>query len=136
MDTRDLKDAARKWIIGIWDRQDFGLLETMGSPDYVYKVPGNEDVSAAALPEYVAGLRAAFSVLSNTIEEQVAEENVVVSRGTTRAKNDGPFGDLPATGNSIELPWVIITRFEQGRISEDWEIYNEMTLLSQLGVSH
>lgn len=135
MDPQALKDAARKWIIGIWDNQDFGLLETMGSPDYVYRVPGHEDVSAVDLPGYIAGFRSAFSVLNNTIEDQIAEGNVVVSRGITRATNDGPFGDIPATGNSIELPWVMITRFDQGRVSEDWEIYNEMTFLSQLGIN-
>jgi steroid delta-isomerase-like uncharacterized protein len=134
MGPEAMKETTRRWIIGIWDNQDFELLETLGTPDYVYQVPGKEDMAASDLVEYITAFRKAFPRLENTIEEQFAEENVVVSRGTTRATNEGSFGDLPATGRSVELPWVIITRFEEGRVARDWEIYDELSFLTQLGI--
>jgi predicted ester cyclase len=134
MGLEAMKDTARRWIIGIWDNQDFQLLETLGAPGYVYQMPGKEGMTGPDLVEYITALRKAFPRLENTIEEQFAEGSVVVSRGTTRAINDGPFGDLPATGRSVELPWVIITRLEEGRVAEDWEIYDELSFLTQLGI--
>jgi len=133
VDLQGLKETTQRWIHGIRDNQDLTLLDELASPDYVYRVPGQEDVHAAGLPELLATLHAAFPDLHNTIEQQVAEEGIVVTRGTTHGTQLGPFGELEATGRTVALPWVMVTRFEQGRIVEDWELYNELSLETQLG---
>lgn len=133
-DLQSLKETTERWIHAIWDNQDFDILSELGSPNYVYRVPGQEDVHADALPDVVAGLHAAFPDLHNTIEQQVAEGGVVVTRGTTHGTHQGPLGDLAATGRTVAVPWIIITRFDQGRIVEDWELYNELSLQTQLGI--
>ena len=133
-DLQLLKETTQRWIHGIWDNQDIALLNELASPDYVYRVPGQEDVHADALPELLATLHTAFPDLHNTIEEQVAEAGIVITRGTTHGTHLGPFGEMAATGNTIALPWILITRFHQGRIVEDWELYNEVTLQTQLGI--
>lgn len=133
-DLQLLKETTQRWIHGIWDNQDLALLDELASPDYVYRVPGQEDVHADALPELLAGLHAAFPDLHNTIEQQVAEDGIVVTRGTTHGTNLGPYGEMEATGKTIALPWILITRFDQGRIVEDWELYNELTFETQLGI--
>lgn len=134
MDLPSLKETVHRWILGIWVDQDLGLLRELGASDYEYRVPGKDPLRVEALGEYVAALHEAFPDLSNTIEEQVAEPGVVVTRGTTRGTHLGALGELPATGKTIALPWVMITRFAEGRIREDWEIYDEHSLLQQLGV--
>ena len=134
LDLQLLKETAHRWIVGIWDNQDLDLLDELASPDYVYRVPGQEDVHADALPELLASLHTAFPDLHNTIEEQVAEAGIVITRGTTHGTHLGPLGEIEATGNTIALPWVIITRFDQGLIVEDWELYNELTFQTQLGI--
>jgi steroid delta-isomerase-like uncharacterized protein len=135
MDLAFLKDTARRWIIGIWNDQDFALLRELGSPDYMYRVPGKEEVHPDGLPQYVARLHAAFPDLNNTIEAQIAEAGTVVTRGTTRGTHLKPLGEVPATGKAIAVPWVMITRFAEGRVVEDCEYYDELLLLQQLGVA-
>ena len=133
-DLQLLKETTQRWIHGIWDNQDIALLDELASPDYVYRVPGQEDVHADALPELLASLHTAFPDLHNTIEEQVAEAGIVITRGTTHGTHLGPLGEVEATGNTVALPWILITRFDQGRIVEDWELYNEVTFQTQLGI--
>ena len=77
--------------------------------------------------------RSAIPDLNNTIEEQIAEGHTVVTLVTTRGTHKGAFGDVAPTGNSIEMPWVMITRIRDGRITEDLEIYDSLGLLTQLG---
>ena len=69
----------------------------------------------------------------NSFELQVAEGDVVVTRGTTRGTHEGSFAGIEATGEKIALPWVFITRFVEGQIAEDWELYDALGLMQQLG---
>jgi len=135
MDPALLKDTARRWILSIWNDQDFTVLRDLGSPEYVYRVPGKEEVRPDGLPKYVARLHAAFPDLHNTIEGQIAEFGTVVTRGTTHGTHLKPLGDIPATGRTMVVPWVMITRFAEGRVVEDCEYYDELLLLQQLGVA-
>lgn len=133
MNAQAMKDTARRWIIGIWDHADFDLFSELASPGYVFKVPGQEDIGSSGLREAVAGMHASFPDLNNSIEEQFADGDVVVTRGTTRGTHQGPFAGVPASGNSIAVPWVIVTRFSGGLVTEDWELYDAMALMTQTG---
>jgi len=135
MDPALLKDTARRWILAIWNDQDFTVLRDLGSPEYVYRVPGKEEVRPDALPKYVARLHGAFPDLHNTIEAQVAEIGTVVTLGTTHGTHLKPLGDIPPTGRTMAVPWVMVTRFHEGRVVEDREYYDELLLLQQLGVA-
>jgi steroid delta-isomerase-like uncharacterized protein len=135
MELTGLKDAARRWITGIWNDQDFTVLEELGSPEYVYRVPGKEEVRPDALPRYVARLHGAFPDLHNTIEAQFAESGTVVTLGTTHGTHLKPLGETPPTGRTIAVPWAMVTRFREGRVVEDLEYYDEQLLLRQLGTA-
>ena len=135
MDLAQLKDSARRWILAIWNEQDFSVLTELGSPGYVYRVPGTEEVRPEGLPRYVARLHAAFPDLHNTIESQAAEADTVVTLGTTHGTHTMPLGDIPATGKTMAVPWVMVTRFHEGRIVEDREYYDGSLLLRQLGLA-
>ena len=59
---------------------------------------------------------------------------MVVTRGTTRGTHLGPFGDLPATGKALSVPWVTFTRFDGDRITAEWQVYDALRAMNQLGV--
>jgi len=88
---------------------------------------------ADALKELVNFYRNAFPDLSNTIEEQIAEGNKVVTRGTTRETHQGPLGNIPASGKRIAVPWVMITRFDEEKIAEELEVYDALDFMQQIG---
>lgn len=134
VDTQQLKDTARRWILGLFDQGDFGLIDQLASPDWTFRINANEPVKAQAFRQMVTELRAAFPDLNNTIHEQVAEGDVVVTRGTTRGTHRGTINNIPATNQAVAVDWVIFTRFAGGRIVEDREISDELTFLRQVGV--
>lgn len=134
MSTESMKEMVRRVIADVWNTGDLSTFDELYSPDYVYGSPGMEGVRGRkAFGELVAMYRTAFPDLTSTVEQQVAEGDTVVSRGTTRGTHRGTFGGLEPTGRTAVVPWVVITRFEGDRIAEDWEIYDALGLMQQLG---
>ena|SRR5688572_22579664 len=128
------KATARRWISGIWDQGNLGLIDELAVSDrYIYQVPGQEGLRGQSFKDFVSTVRAAFPDLRNTIESQVGEGDLVVTRGTTRGTQRGSFAGIAPTGKSIEVPWVIFTSFQNGRIVADWEIYDALGMMTQLG---
>jgi len=116
----------------MWDKGDREVFEQLATEDYVYSVPGQEDRSGDAFFAYGDAIRAAIPDLENTIEEQYVDGDTIVTRGTTRGTHQGSFGDIPATGNAVEVPWVMITRLEDGRVAAEWELFDTLAFMIQL----
>ncbi len=127
------KELVHRWIVGIWDNGDRELYAELATDDYVYSYPGSGDLREQAFFDFGDSVRAAIPDLNNTIEQQYVEGDTVVTRGTTRGTNLGAFGDIPPTGNSVEVPWVMITRLREGRVAEEWEIFDTLAFMTQIG---
>ena len=126
------KELDRHWIVSMWDNGDKQVFDELSTEDDVYRAPGQADLKGDAAFAYGEVIRAAFPDLNNSIEEQYVDGDMIVTRGTTRGTHQGPFGDIPATGNAIEVPWVMFTRLENGRVAADWEIFDTLVLMTQL----
>ena len=48
--------------------------------------------------------------------------------------HDGPFGDIEPTGKKINISGQLIMRFEGPRVAEEWESFDEVGMLKQIGV--
>jgi len=82
---------------------------------------------------WVTKLRTAFPDVHDTVEQQVAEGDTVVTRVTLRGTQDGPWGPLPATGRRVEFPAVGIDRFAGDRVIERFAIFDMADAMRQLG---
>jgi predicted ester cyclase len=85
-------------------------------------------------------LRTAFPDYHRTIEAQVAEGDLVVTRWTMRGTHRGPYRSgalgrtLAPTGRRVAVPGTSIHRLAGGRIVEAWVRGNDsVDLLLQLG---
>jgi len=133
MDPQEMKDITRRWLQGIFDHGEYGLIPEMTTEDYTFSMPRPGRVSREDLPGLIEGFRTSIPDLHNEFHEQVVEGDVVVTRGTTHATNTGPLGDIPASGNPIRSEWIIFTRFRGDKIAEDYELYDEMGVMMQMG---
>lgn len=133
MDPREMKDATRRFMTGIFDEGNFALLDEMTTDGYSFGIARPGVIAREDFVETISGFRSAFSVIRNTFEEQVAEGNVVVTRGTTHATQPPPADDPNASEKTASVPWVVFTRFDGNRISEQYEVWDELGLMYQLG---
>jgi steroid delta-isomerase-like uncharacterized protein len=60
--------------------------------------------------------------------------DVVIAEFAGRGTNDGPLGDLPPTGRTIDVPFCEITRFDaNGEVVEAAIYYDQLSMMAQLG---
>jgi steroid delta-isomerase-like uncharacterized protein len=79
------------------------------------------------------GFLAAFPDGHITIEDQVAEDDAVATRGTFRGTHLGPFEGLPPTGRHVTMTWIGIDHLAGDRIIERTVEQDAFGLLQQLG---
>lgn len=136
MSNETRKRTMSRWSLEMWGGGNLALVDELASSDYVYRAPGIEAVRGPkAFKELVTFYRTAFPDLSNKIEDQVAEGDKVVTRGTTYGTHTAPLGNIPASGKRITVPWVLISRFDGEKIAEDWEVYDSLGMMQQIGAA-
>ena len=79
--------------------------------------------------------RASFPDLRMDVEELLPSGDRVVGRIRATGTHTGePFMDLPASGKSVDVQLIDITRFDDdGMALEHWGIFDAMGMMQQLG---
>lgn len=47
----------------------------------------------------------------------------------------GPWAGIAPTGRSVTVPWLLVTRFDGDRIAWDYEAFDSLPLMEQLGAA-
>jgi steroid delta-isomerase-like uncharacterized protein len=132
--SESYKQVSRRFT-ELFSTDDPALADAVFAPDVVFHgaVPGGDLRGVDAVKGFVAAYRAAFPDAVSTVEDQVGEDDKVVTRWRARGTHAGPLGDMPATGRAFEVGGITIERFEAGRIAEVWVARDELGLLRQIG---
>jgi len=69
-----------------------------------------------------------------TVEDLIAEDDMVAARMSYTGTNTGPFLMIPATGVPVSSRSMFFSRFSDGKIQEGWIILDALGMLVQLGV--
>ena len=69
-----------------------------------------------------------------TVQKLIAEGDEVAALATYTGTHTGPMGEFPATGRSVESAFLSIFRIEDGRIAELWVEWDNVAMLTQLGL--
>ncbi len=59
---------------------------------------------------------------------------MVATRWTSSATHQGELMGIPPTGNQTGVSGIIISRVSEGKLVEDWNIWDTLGLMRQLGV--
>ena len=121
MSAEDNKDLVRRFVRAQWAK-DLAALEEMMSPDFVDHsvLPGQGDTREDYLQD-VAEDQAASSDAILTIEDQMAEDDKVITRLSIRGSHDQEMvTGMPPTGVKIEFTGILINRVVDGKIAEEW----------------
>lgn len=134
MGPQEMKDTVRRFVTGIFDETNFGLVEEMTTDGFTFSLPRVGTITKEAFVETMSAYRSAYSVVRNTFEEQVAEGDMVVTKGTSHVTQAESAVEPGVAPQSASVPWVMFTRFEGDRIAENWELWDELGSNIQLGV--
>jgi predicted ester cyclase len=79
-------------------------------------------------------LRTAFPDLHFTIEELIAEGDVVAGRLTMSGTHEGPLMGMPPTGRSVQQAHMHFVRFRDGKAVEHWGVRDDLGMMQQMGI--
>jgi steroid delta-isomerase-like uncharacterized protein len=68
------------------------------------------------------------------LEHMIAEGDHVAIRASFIGTQSGPMGEFPASGNKVDGPFIAFFRLESGKIAELWVEWDNVDMLSQLGL--
>jgi steroid delta-isomerase-like uncharacterized protein len=111
-------------------------LDEVYAPDVVWHQPEGDIQGLEEAEQFVAMITTAFPDMSTTVEDVIAEGEKVVTRVTIRGTHQGEVEEYgPPTGKQVELEGITIHRFEDGKIVEEWNSYDNLSILQQLGLA-
>ncbi len=125
--------AQRSWELA--SQPDPDALEEVYAADLVWHEPDRDVQGIEEAKQYLSMYLSAFPDLSLTVEDAIAEGDKVVARWTSRGTHQGEIEEFgPPTGKQFEVEGITIQRIEGGKIVEEWERYDNLSILQQLGL--
>jgi predicted ester cyclase len=128
------KAQVRRVVEEVYNRGDLAVIDEVAASDLIIHASSQDIHGREGAKQYVAALRAGFPDLHFTVEDQIAEGDMVVTRWTARGTHTGEFQGIRPTGRAIRLAGSDIDRIIDGRTVECWVHVDELGLMQQLGV--
>ena len=105
------------------------------SPTILMHYAGSaEEVPAQALRDDLAAIKTANPELHAEIKDMFADGNLVVTELTWTGTHAGELFGIPATGKTFMHNGIVVRRFENGKIVESWEMWDDLEFMHSLGL--
>jgi predicted ester cyclase len=136
------KAVERRIVDEVINKGNMGALDECLSEGFVYHGPGGVELRGIeGYKQFTAALRNAYPDIRVTIEDILAERDLVATRTLCTFTFTGQSGAVaPAgkkvsmTGRRVTMAGSILDRFKDGKITETWEQYDRLDLYQQLGI--
>ncbi len=146
MSTEDNKAIARRLYEEALNTGNIAVVDELVAPsivlhyDYPADSPGPAEPPSGleAIKHFVSNVRTTFPDYHFTVELQVAEGDLVVTRGTARGTHQGKYWDstwqdIPPTAKQVTWTETAIDRIVEGKIVENWINEDALGRLQQIG---
>jgi steroid delta-isomerase-like uncharacterized protein len=114
---------------------DWDAFDELLTPDFKRHCQATPDVQVNSREEFIQLQKSFLKSMPDqkvTVEMLIAEGDKVAAYATYTGILTGPMCDFPATGKSVASKFISIFRIEDGRISEIWVEWDNLSMLTQL----
>ncbi|MBN2009824.1 ester cyclase [candidate division KSB1 bacterium] len=130
-----------KNLVDAFNNKDINAYTKIYSPDVKYHGSGGgDDLNLDQIKSFFSNVFKAYPNGKLTIEQLIAKDDEVVYRLMFNGKNTGTWmgmgdePDMPATDKMVSCRSIGIAKFKDGKIVEEWENFDDLRMLKQLGV--
>lgn len=128
--------AAVQAFYAFWNTGDEKLLAQAISPDFTdHTLPQGRPQGPTGPAFASKNFRAAVPDLSVTIEKMIVAGDYVTVHMTFHGHFTGKFGTHQGQGQSIDFIATDLVKVTKGRVSDNWHIEDNLTLLTKMGVA-
>jgi steroid delta-isomerase-like uncharacterized protein len=135
MSPEENKAVVRRFVAECLNQRNLASFEALIAEDVVnHFAPPGLPTTKEGWRQNFAIFRTAFPDMQWTLDDLIAEGDLVVGRATWRATHIGEFFGIPPTGRRFATTSTHLLRIADGRIVEHWGNGDDVGLLQQLGV--
>ena len=133
--TEEEAKALLDRALEVYNEGNLDLVEEIFAPEFVVHNSNQPEdiVGLDAYKNYISTLRTGFPDFKVTFDEIIAANDKIVTRFTFSGTHEGPFGELPATGKKVSVSGLSLGYVADGKLTENWIIYNVLDMNQQLG---
>lgn len=127
------KAVARSFFEDVLDTGKLEDYSKSHAPDFV----AHAESHLASLEEDMAAAREQRKAMPDMrvkVNQIVAEGDLVSVYWTASGTNTAAGWGMPATGKSVSVNGMTLFRFARGLIQEEWSVFNEYSIMKQLGL--
>jgi predicted ester cyclase len=129
------KRLVRHFFEGIFNEGDLAVVHEVLAPDYVDHSPfASEAPGPEGFKLRMEMLRASLAVRMS-LEDLIAERDLVAFRWTMVGKHVGEFAGIAPTDVPVSLTGLNLERIADGKIVEHWSEYDRLALVEQVSSS-
>ncbi|MET0967156.1 MAG: ester cyclase [Nakamurella sp.] len=111
---------------------DAALAATVSSTFINHEAPPGTPPGPASVSYFMHLLDRAFSDQKWTIQQVMADGDLVAVRSTHSGRHTGDFFGLPATGRTFSYRQMHMLRYVDGKAQEHWAVRDDAALMRQL----
>lgn len=127
--------ATVRKLVDAFNLKNIVMFDEIYSSNLIYYGTGeNAKLNLDGLKQFMSGIFTAFPDGKLTIDELIAKGDMVVYRVTYMGTQTGDMPGIPATKELIKARSIGIARFENGKIVEEWENFDDLGMMQQLGL--
>ena len=107
-------------------------LDEYFATDYIYHGPAG-DLNVEGFKAMHSMFLSAFPDAIASVEDMIAVGNKVATRWKIHGTHRGELQGIAPTNKEVTIMGIIITRIEDGKAVEEWEAFDQLSLMQQLG---
>jgi predicted ester cyclase len=123
-DVETHKAVIRRWIAEAHEKRNLAVIDEIYTPDYRGHING-DSIDKEQGRQMELAFQSEFPAHRVTIDDLFGEQDRVVTRWTMSATHK--------SGKDVVMRGISISRFEGGRIAEEWMVMDNAAALAALG---
>ena len=134
--SRETNIAAQERFGAAVNSGDFRAFDEVVAPGAVDHDPApGQAFGPEGFRHFFTELRTAFPDLHLSVEQLVADDDIVAFAYTVTGTQQGPFMGFAPTGKRVQVRGMQLGTFADGKLVERWGSSDQLGMLQQLGLA-
>lgn len=134
MSLEENKAIVRRFFEQVWNKGNLDVIDETHAAGYVLHDPTGDIQGTEGLRQFVMVYRTAFPDFHVTIEDEIAEGDMVVLRWTITGTHKAELMGIPPTNKRMMMAGITMGRIASRKIVEAWNSLDALGMMQQLGV--
>ena len=128
---------SRKILNEVWNKRNMAIIDELIDPGFIFHDPTSRTpiLGVAGYKQFVHMQLTAFPDLRLTVEDSIAEGQMVATRWSATGTHAGDLSGLAPTGKSVSITGISFSRIVNGKFIDSWGNWDGLGMMQQLGLA-